>query len=188
MNLKRLMKFMTVSLLCLGMAAPALAAEVYGRVVAYDKGEKKITFIQDALNWSNPNRPEFTVLPPKEATLAEDPGDMAPKAGGRLRIDYEAKEIIIYNAATKAIDTLPVEIVNIAKDVEPDNALVAGKNFPVVDKEKSEITIYSKRQKSVATVKVPADSMSLPENTWDDGHNVKLNEDGTGFVNLSKSK
>jgi hypothetical protein len=188
MQLNRIWKMLSIALLSLALATPALAAEVYGRVVGYDKAEKKMTFIVDALNWSNPKRPEFTVLPPREITLAEDPGDMAPKAGGRMRIDYEKKEIIIYNASSKGIDTLPVEIVNITKDVEPDNALVAGKSFPVVDKEKSEITIYSKRQKSVATVKVPADYMSLPENTWDDGHNIKVNEDGSGFVNLSKAK
>lgn len=184
--MSRMLKVLCLGLFLLIMAAPAYAGEMYGRVVGYDKEGKQVTFIQDALNWSNPGRPEFTVLPPKEVTLTEDPGDKAPKAGGRLRIDYEAKEIIIYNADTKVIDTLPVEIVSITKDVEADNPLVAGKVFPMVDKEKSQITIYSKRQKSLATVGVPADYMKLPEATWDDGHNVKLNEDGSGFENLSK--
>lgn len=183
-------KYLALAALCCVLATPAFGAEVYGRVVGYDQASKKMTFIQDALNWSNPKRPEFTVLPPKEVTLAEEPaGKDAPKAGGRLRIDYEKKEIIIYNANTQKIDSFPVEIVNITKDVAPDNALLqengAPKKFPVIHKEKSEITIYSKRQMSIATVRVPADYMSLPDATWDDGHNIKVNEDGTGFVNIS---
>ena len=175
--------------LCFVLATPALGADTYGRVVGYDKAEKKMTFIEDALGWSNPKRPEFTVLPAKEVVLAEDPGDMAPKAGGRLRIDYQAKEIIIYNEKSKAIDTFPVEIVSITDNVEADNALVAGKKFPQIDKAKAEITLYSKRQKNVATIKVPESYMELPDATWDDGHNIKVDMDGgKDFVNLSKAK
>ena len=175
--------------LMLVICSPALGADTYGRVVAYDKDAKKMTFIEDALGWSNPKRPEFTVLPPKEVTLAEDPGDMAPKAGGRMRIDYQTKEIIIFNAKTGALDTFPVEVVGMTENVEADDPLVAGKSFPVIEKEKAEITLYSRRQKNVATIKVPADYMDLPDATWDDGHNIKVDaETGKGFENLSKKK
>ena len=155
------------------LGSPVFAADTFGRVVEYDKAGKKMTFIEDALGWANPKRPEFTVLPAKTVVLAEDPGDMAPKAGGRLRVDYEKKEIIIYNAKTGTIDTLPIEIVAMTENVEADNSLVAGKSFPAIDKDKAEVTLYSKRQKNVATIKLPKDLMDLPESTWDDGHNIK---------------
>ena len=185
----KLFKVLFAFCLTLSLCSPAFAADTYGRVVAYDKDAKKMTFIEDALGWSNPKRPEFTVLPAKEVTLAEDPGDMAPKAGGRLRVDYQAKEIIIYNAKTGAIDTFPIEIVSMTEAVEQDNPLVAGKKFPVIEKEKAEITLYSRRQKNVATIKVPADYMDLPDATWDDGHNIKVDAaTGKDFENLSKKK
>ena len=193
--MSNLMKLLLAAVLCLGLATPALGADTYGRVVAYDKDSKKMTFIEDSLGWSNPKRPEFTVLPAKEVVLAEDPGDMAPKAGGRLRIDLEKKEIIIYNGQTKTIDTFAVEVVSNQGDVEPGNPLLLAdgkeKKFPMVDKAKCEVTIYSKRQKSLSTIKVPRKYMELPDSVWDDGHNVKLTvegDKGTNFVNLSKAK
>ena len=193
--MSKLVKLLLTAVLCLGLATPALAADTYGRVVAYDKAAKKVTFIEDSLGWSNPKRPEFTVLPAKEVMLAEDPGDMAPKAGGRLRIDLEKKEIIIYNGQTKTIDTFAVEIISGHDNIEPGNALLLAdgkeKVFPMVDKAKCEVTIYSKRQKNLSTIKVPQKYMDLPDSVWDDGHNVQLTiEDGkaTKFVNLSKAK
>jgi len=192
--MSKFMKFLLSAALCLGLATPALAADTHGRVVAYDSAAKKVTFIEDSLNWSNPQRPEFTVLPPKVVTLAEDPGDMAPKAGGRLRIDLEKKEIIVFNSKTGTIDTIAVEIVNKTDNVEPDNpALLEDgkpKIFPVVNKDTGEVTIYSRRQKNLSTIKVPMEYMDLPTATWDDGHNIKVTIDGdkgTNFVNLSKA-
>lgn len=195
MTVAKIWKTLLVPALLFSLACPALAADVYGRVVAYDKAEKKVTFIEDKLAWSNPKRPDFSVLPAKEVVLPEEPGDMAPKAGGRLRVDYEKKEIIIYNDKSKTIDTFGIELVQRTDNVEPDNPLVSDngkpKAFPVVDKAKSEITIYSRRQKNVCTIKVPEKYMELDNAVWEDGHNIKISMDGdkvTGFTNLSKAK
>ncbi len=185
-------RYCLLTLICLAFTAPAFAADVYGRCVAYDKDTKKVTIIEDKLGWSNPKRPEFTVLPAKEFVLAEDPGAMTPKGGGRLRIDLEKKEIIIYNDKAKSIDTFAVEIISRTDNVEPGNALVAGKTFPVVDKAKKEVTIYSPRQKNVCTIKVPDKYMELAAAAWDNGNDVKITwqEAGkaTAFTNLSKAK
>ena len=195
MSVTKVWKWLIAAMLCIGLATPALAADTYGRVVAYDKASKKMTFIEDALGWSNPKRPEFTMLPAKVVTLAEDPGDMAPKAGGRLRVDYGEKVIIIYNPKTEKIETFTIEVVSTTADVAPDSPLLLEdgkmKKFPIVDKAKAEITIYSKRQNNLATIRVPAELMDLDNAVWDDGHNVKVTIDGgTGkdFVNISKAK
>ena len=108
----KILKSFCAALFILVLAAPAFAAESYGRAVAYDKDSKKITIIEDKLGGTNPARPEFSVLPAKEFILPEDPGPMAPKVGGRLRLDLEKKEIIIYNPATKNIETFAIEIVD----------------------------------------------------------------------------
>ena len=194
MTATRTWKWLIAALLCIGLATPALAADTYGRVVAYDKDSKKMTFIEDALAWANPKRPEFTVLPARVVTLAEDPGDMAPKAGGRLRVDYDEKVIIIYNPKTEKIETLTIEIVSTTPDVTPDSPLLLEdgkmKKFPIVDKEKAEITIYSKRQNNLATIRVPAELMDLDNSVWDDGHNIKVvveGDMGKDFVNISKA-
>ncbi len=190
----KVVKTFCAALLVLAMAAPAFAADSYGRAVAYDKDSKKITVIEDKLGWSNPARPEFTVLPAKEFVLPADPGAMTPKVGGRLRIDLEKKEIIIYNPATKTIDNFAVEIVDRKDGITPDDPAVKGKTFPVVNKEKSEVTIYSPRQKNVCTIKVPAKymEMNLPTHVWDNANDVKITytEPGkaTGFTNITKSK
>lgn len=191
MKFSQIRTFFVLFFLCIGLSVPAVAADTYGRVIGYDAADKKITFIEDSLGWTNPKRPEFTVLPPKVVTLAEDPGDMAPKAGGRLRIDLEKKEITIFNATTQLIETFAVEIISNETGVEPDSAQLSGKTFPVIDKAKAEITIYSKRQKSLSTVKVPEKYMALDDATWGDGHNIQVSigADGkaTSFVNLSKA-
>ena len=188
-------KALLAAAFCMSLAVSAQAADSYGRVVGYDKEKKSVTYIEDKLAWSNPKRPEFTVLPAKVVTLTQDPGDMAPKAGGRLRVDYGTKEIIIYNPETKAIEAFPVEIVKIEEGVEAGSPLLKDgdkpKSFPVVDKPNSTVTIYSARQKSIATVKVPEKYMTLPQATWDDGHNIKLSVDGdkaSAYTNLSKAK
>jgi hypothetical protein len=190
----KMLKSFCGALLILVLAVPAFAAESYGRAVAYDKDNKKITIIEDKLGWTNPARPEFTVLPAKEFILPEDPGPMSPKVGGRLRIDLEIKEIIIYNPVAKTIDAFAVEIVDRKDNIAPDDDMVKGKTFPVAKKETSEVTIYSPRQKNVSTIKVPAKymEMNLPPHVWDNADDVKItyNDPGkaTGFVNITKSK
>jgi hypothetical protein len=188
---KNLCKVLLAAVMFTLCAAPAFAGDVYGRVVGYDKATMKVTFIEDKLGWSNPKRPEFTVLPAKVAVLPADPGDMTPKAGGRMRVDYEKKEIIIYNPQSMKLETLPFEIVSRTDNVAKDDALVAGKKFPMVDKAKAEVTLYSRRQMNVCTIKLDPKLMTLPEATWDDGNNIKLGMEGdkvTSFTNLSKSK
>lgn len=191
MKFSQIRTFFILAFLCIGLSVPAVAADTFGRVIGYDAADKKVTFIEDSLGWSNPKRPDFTVLPPKVVTLAEDPGDMAPRAGGRLRVDLEKKELTIFNASTQQIETFAMEIISNEAGVEPDSALLSGKTFPIVDKAKAEITVYSKRQKTLSVLKVPAQYMALDDATWTDGHNIQVNigADGkaTSFVNLSKA-
>ena len=75
--------------------------------------------------------------------------------------------------------------------MEGDDPLVKGKKFPMVDKEKKAITLYSKRQKLLTTFSVPDEYFALPDSAWDAGDEVRIyyKEDGKAarLMNISKT-
>lgn len=144
-----------------------------GRTVAYDKNAGTITIIQDVKH--DQLNPEYS----GEAVtykIPTDPAEMGPEpvAGGRLKLDVDKKEVVIFNPQTKAIQTVSVEILDVHKGVSRDNDLVRGKTFPVIDKAKGTITEYSGRQRLLATFKVPANMLDIPPVTWEAGHEVRI--------------
>ncbi len=77
------------------------------------------------------------------------------------------------------------------ENVAKDSPLVAGKKFPLVDKEKKAITVYSGRQKLLVTFSVPEEYLALPDNTWEAGDEVRIyyKEPGKAarFMNITKT-
>jgi hypothetical protein len=69
--------------------------------------------------------------------------------------------------------------------------LVADKKFPMVDKEKKAITVYSGRQKLLVTFSVPEEYLALPDNTWEAGDEVRIyyKEPGKAarFMNITRT-
>jgi len=162
-----------------------------GRVVAFDKDKKLVTLIRDKkIDTLNP---DYTYLPPLTYMLPEDPAETGPlpKAGGRMKLDAEKNQIIIFDAKAqkfKAIDFKPVEK---KTGVEKNDALVKGRKFPVVDKDKKTVTIYSVRQKILETVSLPDEYFALPDSTWDAGDEVRIyyKQDGKAlrFMNITQT-
>ncbi len=66
-----------------------------------------------------------------------------------------------------------------------------GKSFPVIDKGKKTITIYSGRQKILETISVPEEYLDLPPSTWDAGDEVRIyyKQEGKAlrFMNISRT-
>ena len=66
-----------------------------------------------------------------------------------------------------------------------------GKKFPIVDKDKKAITVYSGRQKLLVTFSVPEEYLALPANTWEAGDEVRIyyKEPGKAarFMNITKT-
>ncbi len=162
-----------------------------GRVVAFDKDKKLVTLIRDkkidSLN------PDYTYLPPLTYTLPEDPEETGPlpKTGSRMKLDAEKNQIIIFDSKTqnfKSIDFKPVEK---KTGVEKDDPLVKGKKFPVVDKQKKTVTIYSSRQKIFETISLTEEYFALPDSTWDAGDEVRIyyKQDGKAlrFMNITQT-
>lgn len=168
-----------------------------GRVVEFDKEKQQVTFITEvAHDWKNPR---YKGLPPVTMTMPTDPMEMGPepKAGGRIELDMSSSRFIVYDKATQGFKDVPFTLVDSLKGVEGDHPLLVDaasgqpKKFPVVDKEKKTITVYSKRQKVLTTVQVADEFLSLPVSTWDAGDEVRIYylEEGKAqrFMNMSKT-
>ena len=168
-----------------------------GRVVEYDKDKKQVVFITEvAHDWKNPR---YKGLPPVTMAMPTDPMEMGPepKAGGRIELDMQGSKFIIYDKATLGFKDVPFTLVDSLKNVEGEHPLLVdsatgqAKKFPVVDKEKKTITVYSKRLKVLTTVQVADEFISLPVSTWDAGDEVRIYyvQDGKAqrFMNMSKT-
>jgi len=168
-----------------------------GRVVEYDKGKRQITFITEVSHdWKNPR---YKGLPPVTMTLPTDPEEMGPepKAGGRIELDVPGSKFIIYDKASQGFKDVPFTLVDSLKNVEGDHPLLMDaasgqpKKFPVVDKEKKTITVYSKRQKLLTVAQVADEYLNLPVSTWDAGDEIRAYYLQEGkiqrFMNMSKT-
>jgi hypothetical protein len=198
MNIKRTLFLLSIALLTFGVLGCDEYGKVdQGRVIAFDKDKQTVTVIEDK-NMDSQN-PDYAILPPHTYTMPTDPAERGadPKVGMRLKLDVDSKHIKIYNTQTQAIEDLPITIVDVQKDIANEHPLVfdkemnAAKKFPVVDKEKKTISIYSGRQKMLVTFSVPDAYNDFPENTWDAGDEVRIywKEKGKAirFMNITKT-
>ena len=147
----------------------------------------------------DPMHPDYSILPPHTYSMPTDPMERGadPKIGLRMKLDVENGIIRIFNPNTQALEDLPIAIVDVQKNIAKDHPLVfdkdknAAKKFPVVDQDKKTITIYSGRQKMLATFSVPEEYFGLPEHTWDAGDEVRVywKEKGKAlrFMNITKT-
>ncbi len=161
-----------------------------GRVIGFDKAKETVTFIVDVKH--DAANPDYSGAPVTFA-LPKDPHERGedPKAGKRMKLDTKAKEIVIYDPDSKAMKKIAYTLIDQKEGVAKDNPLVAGKKFPEVDKAKKAITVYSGRQKLLVTFSVPDEYLSLPDNTWEAGDEVRIyyKEPGQAarFMNISKT-
>jgi hypothetical protein len=161
-----------------------------GRVIGFDKAKETVTFIRDVkADTANPDysgAPITFQLPKEEKDRGAD-----PKVGMRMKLDTKAKEIIIYDPAAKAMKKISYTLIDQKEGVAKNNPLVEGKKFPEVDRSKKAITVYSGRQKILTTFSVPDEYLSLPDNTWEAGDEVRVyfKEPGKAlrFMNITRT-
>lgn len=198
MNITRTFFLLSIAMLTFGVLGCGEYGKVdQGRVIAFDKDKHTVTVIEDK-NMDSQN-PDYAILPPHTYTMPTDPMERGadPKAGLRLKLDIDKKYIKIFNTNTQAIEDLPITIVDVQKDIAKDHPLVfdkeknAAKKYPAIDKDKKAITIYSGRQKMLATFSVPDEYFGFPEDTWDAGDDVRIywKEKGKAirFMNITKT-
>ncbi len=174
---------------------------IQGRTVAYDATSKTVTVLEDK-NTEEKKDPNY-VLPVVVFAMPTDPAEMgqAPTAGLRVNLDTDKKIITMYNPATKTLDNIPFELVtnDVGVDVAKQHASVYDATtkkprvFPVVDKENRTITIYSRRQLKLTTIKLSeANFARFGEKDWDAGEEVRIYYKEMGkalrFMNIPKTK
>jgi len=147
---------------------------IQGRVIAYDKDSKKVTFIEDKS--LEKGKPEYTLLPPIVYTTPEDPDEMGapPSVGQRMKLDVENNTINIFDTATGQFKDITYTLIDKKENVGKDDPLVRDKKFPIVDKFAKAIQLYSKRQKILVTFSLPDEYFSLPDETWSAGDEVRI--------------
>ncbi len=161
-----------------------------GRVIGFDSAKETVTFIHDVK--ADPGNPDYSGAP-LTFSLPKDPKDRGedPKAGMRMKLDTKAKEIVIYDPATKGFKKISYTLIDQKEKVAKDDPLVQGKKFPMVDRTKKAITIYSGRQKLLSTFSVPDEYLALPDDTWEAGDEVRIyyKEPGKAlrFQNITKT-
>jgi hypothetical protein len=169
-----------------------------GRVIEFDKEKRTVTFIRDVK--ADPGNPDYSHLPPLTYEMPKDINEILgaePKAGYRMKLDTNKKQVIIYDAAAKNFKAIDYKLIEQKDLVDKDSPLVFDqvakkeKQFPIVDMEKRTITIYSKRQKILSTFTVPDEYFTLPDKVWEAGDEVRVyyKEDGKAlrFMNISKT-
>ncbi|MCX7988970.1 MAG: DUF4881 domain-containing protein [Thermodesulfovibrio sp.] len=162
-----------------------------GRVIAYDKQKGLVTLIADSRQ--DFRNPDYNTLPPHVYKVPDDPDHMGPEptVGKRMKLDLEKNLIVIFDDATQNFLNIPIEVVEKKTGIKKENPLVAGKKFPIIDKEKKTVTVYSSRQQLLATFKVPEEHINRPPETWIAGDEVRIyyREPGKAhkFMNISKT-
>lgn len=190
---------MTIVLLAMACLAGCLEKGQVdqGRVVAFDKEKHTAVIIRDKSNDSQ--NPDYSYLPPLTYALPTEHLDMGPdpKVGGRMKLDVEKSQIVIYNPTIQNFETVKITVLDKKDNVEKQDPLVydagtkSARKLPLVDKEKGTITIYSGRQKLLVTFSVPETYLAMPESTWDSGDEARIYYKEAGkairFMNITKT-
>jgi hypothetical protein len=161
-----------------------------GRVIAFDKDKETVTFIVDVKH--DPANPDYSGAPLTFA-LPKDPAERGedPKFGKRMKLDAKAREIIIFDTDTKGFKKIAYTLIDQKEGVAKDDPLVKGKKFPLVDKAKKTITLYSGRQKLLTTFSLPEEYFALPDDTWEAGDEVRIYYKEPGkclrFMNITRT-
>ena len=145
-----------------------------GQVVEFDRARGLIVLIQDS-NYLDSANPRFDVLPPVTVRVPADRREMgpAPEPGGLLALDLEKKQVVIFDPSSQGFRTIDFTLIRRQDNVPGDDPRVAGTRFPLVDREKREVTIYRAKLRQLVTISVPEAFLGLPADSWRAGDEVR---------------
>lgn len=177
-------------ILASSLALGACSGEDYGKTVEQGRavafGGGTVTFVKDVN--VNPKKGPSYENSIRTFSLPKDPKEIGPepKVGCLIDFNVDKKQVQIYK--DNELKTVAIETVNVQTNIESHNAAVKGKTFPMVNKDKNEVTIYGK--KTLLTFKVPS-SLPVEDAFWTMGDNVRVfsTEEGKArrFMNISKT-
>ena len=138
-----------------------------GRCVAFDATAKTLTIVVDVTH--DQFNPHTFKLPVESKDMGP-----SPSVGGRLMIDLVKNTVLIYDQKTNSVRELAVQFTDVEKNVGSDHPKVKGKTFPIIDKDQQTVTVYSGRQKSLITFKIPAEAQDYPAYVWTAGDEMRI--------------
>lgn len=144
-----------------------------GRCVAFNPEAKTVTMVVDTT--LDPKDPHYSggvhtyKLPVNDMDMGP-----APKPGGCLMLEIDKNMLLYYDPETSSVKEMPVEYINVEKGVGPKSPKLKGMTFPVIDKEKRDITVYSPRMEALVTFRVPENAINMPPYTWEIGDEVRI--------------
>lgn len=162
-----------------------------GRTVAFDKEKGLVTIIRDVKH--DTLHPEYTHLPPVVYKIPKDPKEMGPEPvpGHRIMLDTNNRRVKIFDPVEQNFRIIDYTLIDQKDNVRPNDPLVAGKTFPIIDREKKTITIYSSRQRVLVTFSLPDEYFELPDITWVAGDELRIyfEEEGQAhrLMNVTKT-
>lgn len=189
--MKKIAGFVMTAALMMTVACNEMGKVTQGRVIAFDKEAKNVTFLEDKSN--DPKKPDYSVLPPKVFSLPVIQSEMgpAPSVGQRLKLDTDKNTITIYDIAAQQIKEIPYISIDKKEKVKKDNPLVKDKKYPIVDKTAKTIEIYSKRQEILVKFSLPEEYFAMKDETWAAGDEIRIyyKEPGKSerLMNISKT-
>lgn len=145
-----------------------------GRVIEFNQATGEVTYIRDS-NYMEPGNPKYDMLPPVTVKIPSVPKEMGPEPepGKRMLLDYKERKIVIFDTESQDFLTINYTLIEQHDNVFRDDPRVAGKDFPIVDRAKKTITVYSSRQRELVTFSVPDEYFQRPDNTWKAGDEIR---------------
>ena len=162
-----------------------------GRAVAFDKQQGEVTLILDSAPKSD--QPKYDVLPPVVVKLPQNPAEIGalPEAGKLLVLDTKNRQITFFDQGSATVKTVSYSVIEQHDDVAKDDPRVGKAKFPVVDRQKKTVTVYSRRKKILLTFTVPDEYLALPDDTWKSGDEIRFYYKQPGqalrLMNVSKT-
>ncbi len=188
---KSLVTLVAVAALGLAAGCAKFGKVEQGRAIACDQQKGVVTLILDSAPTSD--QPKYDVLPPVTVMLPQDPSEAgpAPEAGKLLSFDTKKRTVVFFDQTSGTVRTVSYVPVEERSGVSRDDPRVAGVEFPAVDRQKKTVTIYSRRKKILLTFAVPDRYLTLPDDTWKSGDEVRYYYKQPGqalrLMNVSKT-
>jgi hypothetical protein len=84
-----------------------------------------------------------------------------------MRVDLNNRKVVVYEAATNSLRTIPYTLIEEKHNVPKAGAL------PTIDKAKGTITVYSRDDKTAVTFTATDEMLAMPADTWKGGDEIR---------------
>jgi hypothetical protein len=114
-----------------------------------------------------------------------------PEAGKLMEVDAAGRRAVVFDARAGAFSSVAVTLLERQDNVAPDDRRVAGLEFPVIDRERRIVTVYSAARRQLLRLSVADEHLVLPPESWKMGDDVRYYYKDSGqalrLMNLTRT-